>query len=234
MIRLHFVVEGQTEEIFVRDVLASHLAGFGVVSDVQRVTTSRAGGRLHRGGLLRHAHLRRDLETRMRTDSGPESWFTTLIDYYALPDDFPARDLSRAEPDPSRRAEVVEAAMLADLPHRRFVPYVQMHEFEALAFVDPEVLILDLPQRAREARQLADVASAFPTPEHIDDGVQTAPSKRIIARIPEYRGLKATVGPQVASRIGLPRLRERCPHFASWLDRLESLSAAAGTSPSAS
>jgi hypothetical protein len=51
----------------------------------------------------------------------------------------------------------------------------------------------------------------------------TAPSKRIIAEIPEYDGQKATSGPLIAGRIGLPTLREKCAHFAEWLHRLEGL-----------
>ena len=41
MIRLHVVVEGSTEEGFVRDVLARHLAHHDVFADAHKVTTSR-------------------------------------------------------------------------------------------------------------------------------------------------------------------------------------------------
>lgn len=53
MRRLHVLAEGQTEEAFVNQVLAPHLAGHGVVTDVRCVTTRRDRHRLdivHRGG----------------------------------------------------------------------------------------------------------------------------------------------------------------------------------------
>ena len=67
------------------------------------------------------------------------------------------------------------------------------------------------------------MASAFNSPELIDDGPDTAPSKRIIAEIPEYAKRKSSAGPIVAERIGLPALRAKCEHFGGWIDRLETL-----------
>jgi hypothetical protein len=57
----------------------------------------------------------------------------------------------------------------------------------------------------------------------VNDGDDTAPSKRIIGAIPQYGREKATAGPFVAGQIGLPKLREQCPHFSEWLGKLESL-----------
>jgi len=57
----------------------------------------------------------------------------------------------------------------------------------------------------------------------IDDGAHTAPSKRIIAVLPDYEGAKPVIGPQVAALIGLDTIRAKCPHFAAWLSRLEQL-----------
>ena len=49
----------------------------------------------------------------------------------------------------------------------------------------------------------------------------THPAARILQYLPGYR--KALHGPLIASRIGLAALRQRCPHFAAWIDRLERL-----------
>jgi hypothetical protein len=57
----------------------------------------------------------------------------------------------------------------------------------------------------------------------IDDGPTTAPSKRIIAEIPEYD--KATAGVAVAEKIGMDTLRQKCRHFNEWITRLEQLGA---------
>ncbi len=58
-------------------------------------------------------------------------------------------------------------------------------------------------------------------PEDINEGPQTAPSKRILEFIPEYA--KAQVGPLAAKAIGVEKLRQHCPHFNEWLASLEQL-----------
>ncbi|MDZ8260187.1 DUF4276 family protein [Nostoc sp. ChiQUE01b] len=40
---------------------------------------------------------------------------------------------------------------------------------------------------------------------------------------PDYGKTKSVFGPQLAERIGLEVIRSRCPHFNTWLLRLESL-----------
>ncbi|MEA5419667.1 DUF4276 family protein [Spirulina sp. CCNP1310] len=67
------------------------------------------------------------------------------------------------------------------------------------------------------------IASQYQTPELINDGLQTAPSKRIIAQFPDYGKAKSTFGPQLAEKIGLQVIRSTCPHFNQWLSKLECL-----------
>ena len=69
------------------------------------------------------------------------------------------------------------------------------------------------------------MASKFESPEVIDDCPDGAPSKRIIAELPEYANRKVTVGPLVAQEIGLDALRRRCSHFDEWIRTLEALGA---------
>lgn len=57
----------------------------------------------------------------------------------------------------------------------------------------------------------------------IDDGRTTAPSKRIIQKIPIYQGAKTSAAPLIAEKIGLTKIREKCPHFDEWMTRLEGL-----------
>ena len=77
--------------------------------------------------------------------------------------------------------------------------------------------------RQRDIALLKASADAFDSPELIDDGPETAPSKRIICRLQQYESDKPTVGVQAAERIGLPEIRRKCPHFAQWRERLEGL-----------
>jgi hypothetical protein len=65
------------------------------------------------------------------------------------------------------------------------------------------------------------VHEAFSDPEEIDDGVDTAPSKRLARIVPNYQ--KRLHGPLIVGRIGLDRVRDECPHFSTWLSELEAL-----------
>ncbi|HPO09985.1 MAG TPA: hypothetical protein PLZ55_15025, partial [bacterium] len=59
--RLHFIVEGQTEQAFVKQVLMLHLASKAVYPDARCVMTSRKGGIAHKGGLRSYALAKNDI-----------------------------------------------------------------------------------------------------------------------------------------------------------------------------
>jgi len=224
MRRLNVLAEGQTEEAFVNGVLAPHLADHQVIASVRCVTTRRdrrRPDRVHRGGLPSYGKARGDLKRWMAEDS--TAVFNTMFDLYALPDDFPEFEDAARVRDPYARVRALEDAMAADLVEARLVPYIQLHEFEALLLSDPAKLDWEYLEHSHPIERLIDLASGYDSPELIDDGAETAPSKRIIAEIPEYAYQKASAGPRIAGRIGMQRLRERCPHFSAWVAQLESL-----------
>lgn len=223
MIRLHVVAEGQTEEELVNAVLADHLGSFDVSTDVRCVETSRDKRRIYRGGMLDYTRVRKDLMRWMKEDRRPDAAFTTMFDLYALPVDFPDHAAARAHPDVYQRVRALETAFARDIGDARFIPYIQVHELEALLLSDPSCFRARFRERERGIQRLIRLCSGFASPELIDDGPQTAPSKRIIAEIPEYDGQKASAGPLLAAKIGLDVIRRRCPHFAEWLSALEML-----------
>ncbi len=223
MIRLHVVAEGQTEEVFVNRVLAPHLGQFEISTDVHCVTTSRQHGRPFRGGLRTFAQPRRDITLWMKQDQRADARFTTFLDLYGLPGDFPGYGKASRCGDPYAKVNTIEQALVEHIPDERFVPYIQLHEFEALVLVDPTQLERVFIDRETAIGNLVDMVAGYKSPELIDDGRTTAPSKRIIREIPEYEGRKALAGPLVTERIGLSVLRERCPHFHAWLKKLETL-----------
>ncbi len=112
--------------------------------------------------------------------------------------------------------------MAEDINDHRFIPYIQLHEFEALILSDPNSLNCEYLEHAKPISNLIAMVDEK-NPELINDGVQTAPSKRILEEIPEYN--KVTAGVTVTRAIGLKKLRERCPHFDEWLTLLEKSSA---------
>ena len=233
MIRLHITVEGQTEQRFVKDVLCLHLAEHAVIADARPVLTSkdRRTGTEYRGGFRRtgaYATVKRDICAWMKADQNADARFSTMFDLYALPNDFPGYAEAVREADPYCRTALLETALQADIKRElgdsRFFPYVQLHEFEALILAAPEQLDWEYMEHTAQIQRLVEmVAREGGNPELINNGATTAPSKRIIAEIPEYDGSKATVGPLVVGKIGIPKLRERCAHFAEWLQRLEKL-----------
>jgi len=229
-IRLHITAEGQTEERFVKEVLAPYLCERLVWADARCVLTSKNNrlGIEYRGGWRRtsaYSTVKKDICAWMKEDRNPDVRFTTMFDLYALPKDFPGYDEAYRETDPYRRVSMLEEALAADingeLNDLRFIPYIQLHEFEALILADPQQLEWEFLEHEKPIQHLIDmVANEGSNPELIDDGENTAPSKRIIAEIAEYAGNKATSGPLVAGKIGMPTLCERCRHFAEWIDGL--------------
>ena len=121
---------------------------------------------------------------------------------------------------PRARVEHVERAFATNIGHVRFRPHLVLHEFEAWVFSDPAAAswIFDEPHVAPALQAIRDSVAS---PEDIDEGITTAPSKRILDKYPGYQ--KTFHGPLAVQAIGLDRVRTRCPHFADWLSWLESL-----------
>jgi hypothetical protein len=144
---------------------------------------------------------------------------TTMIDLFRIPGDFPG--LAQASNEaPAERVSLLERNFNEDVGDGRFFAYLQLHEFEALLLADLTVLVKQHPNRRKEIVDLAArLGREFPSPEHVDR--LRPPSYWIKEAVPEYN--KTVDGPTTASEIGLPTLRERCPHFGQWLRRLEDL-----------
>ena len=217
MTRLLAHVEGQTEERFVNEVLAPYLYRRGFLSvGARRLGNARRRSR--RGGIVSWGAARQDIVDHLREDCG--SFATTMVDYYGMPDSWPGRKAGGGR-DATGKAKAVECALAEDVGPkmgRRFVPYVAMHEFEALLFSDCASFgkAIGRPDVASHFQEIRDV---FATPEEIDDSPKTAPSKRVQALVPGYQ--KPFMGTLAAQAIGLHRMRCECPHFADWLARLE-------------
>lgn len=227
MIRLHIIAEGQAELNFARKVLAPHLAAFNIVVDARAVMTSRNRHTSHKhsGGLTSYGKVKNDIKAWLTEDKRAESRFTTMFDFYGLPQDFPGYTDIACPKNPYERVRQLETALASHINDRqgRFIPYIQLHEFEALIFADPRQLDGEYLEHDTQIQNLVAVAERH-EPELINDGRDTAPSKRILGEIPEYK--KATAGVAVVEKIGMPTLRAKCKHFHEWISQLESLAGA--------
>jgi len=109
---------------------------------------------------------------------------------------------------------------LSKAPTAYVLPYIQLHEFERLLFIDVKIMddILKPCHDYSKLQELKNIRNLFHTPEEIDDGFGTAPSKRIIKLFKSYQ--KVTNGYQIAERIGIDVIRKECPHFNEWMVKL--------------
>lgn len=78
MVRLHVLVEGQTEETFVKNVLQIHFNGRGIYLYPRLI-----GKPGHRGGIGEYPRARRDILTTLKQDAG--ALCTRMFDYYGMP-----------------------------------------------------------------------------------------------------------------------------------------------------
>jgi hypothetical protein len=221
--RLYVTAEGQTERKFAEEVLGPHLASYNINVRARVVLTNRKLGK--RGGIMDYDKIRGDLHRLMLEDQREEARFTTMIDLYALPNEFPGWANARKLTHPQDRIAVLEDSLKADIEDQRFLPYIQLHEFEALLYCDLSQLQKRIAGSEAGLTKLIEEVKNTP-PEEINDGTATAPSKRIVRHVPIYERSKVRVGVAAAAAIGLPALRNKCPHFSSWINTLESLAPA--------
>jgi hypothetical protein len=127
VIRLYVIVEGDTEQEFVKQSLAPHLNTLSVWTTPIEVTTKRdrkTGQKLAQGG-GHWKQWRKDIRTVLRSNAA-DLRVTSLLDLYGLPEDFPHLDACSAERDTIRRAGFIESAMREDIEDQRFIPYVSL------------------------------------------------------------------------------------------------------------
>ncbi len=225
MSRLYLFAEGPTELTFADTVLKPHLANLGVyLHPPVLIAHARKKGRVHRGGGRKYAPMKNDILRFLAQEKGPDVFFTTMIDLYGIHAEFPGlAEAEKLRHLPDQRIEALEQAFAMDIGDDRFVPYIQLHEYEAYLFSDPTWFAYFYDHHEKQIAALKAIAEGHATPEWIDDGQDSAPSKRIIAELPDYNDAKSAVGPQVAELIGLDVIRGKCPHFAAWLSRVEQL-----------
>jgi hypothetical protein len=213
------LVEGPTEKIFIADILVPYLAARGVF--MRPIIISKPG---QKGGDVKFDRVKNDIELHLKQRS--DTYLTLFVDYYGINKDWPGLEEAKKQTTPKRKAERINRATKARVnelyrdwdSERRFIPYVSMHEFEALLFSEPQKLAEQLNvSKSKIDRILSDCGE----PENIDDSPQTAPSKRLEDLSDRFK--KTSTGITIAKAIGLTKIRERCPIFTNWLRFVEDL-----------
>ena len=211
---LYILCEGQTEEEFVNVILNSYLQSVDIYAQPIICTTKRTPTKKYKGGVTSFAKVKRELQR--LCGEHPRELVTTMFDLYAFPYD--ALDLKNIPPDAYDKAEYIEKAITDEIGNRfgnMFFSLV-LHEFEGFLFSDVSAFESIADHEA--VAILRGVRSAVPTPEHINESPETAPSKHIKRVVPDYS--KLTDGIDVAEQIGLDKIKNECRHFANWLAKL--------------
>jgi hypothetical protein len=216
MARLIIVCEGQTEQEFCNDILQPHLIQFGIV--VQNPTIKKTAG-----GIVNWASLKHQIETHLKQD--PTAFVTTLIDFYGIHANHNYPNWLQANQHNNKNIgmDLMEQGMLASIPaqfQQRFIPYIQLHEFEGLLFCDINVFDNGFEENEfLDYNYLVQTLNDNQNPELINDSSITAPSKRLLKIIKDYS--KITHGCLIAQDIGINKIRAKCPRFNKWIDDLE-------------
>lgn len=219
------VVEGQTEQTFVRHVLGPEMAKRGIFFHAALI-----GKPGHKGGAVRFERAARDIGIFLAQRA--DTFVSTMVDFFRIDPEWPGRrEVERSLQSGTRLTAAQKAEILETATHNeisaaypalraaeRFVPYIEMHEFEALLFSDATAFsnATGIPAAA-----LQSIRESHPNPEEINDDPENAPSQQIYRRFPRYR--KVAMGKAAAEAIGIPAMRKQCPHFHDWLTRLEKL-----------
>lgn len=216
MTRLIIVCEGPTEHEFCTGVLGPALLKHGVYVDAPLIKRSQ-------GGIVSWSNIRSQIIRHLH-EAG--AYVSLLVDYYGIKDSFsfPGWKESQGIADKHERMRFLFERMSDDLPDElssRFVPYIQLHEFECLIFSDLSVITQNFDAKEVNMEILERAVKEFANPEEINTRPDLAPSKRLMAAITGYN--KIIYGYCLAYDIGLDRILERCPMFAEWYHTLSKI-----------
>ena len=218
---LQIIVEGLTEQNFVNDLLVDYFAQHNIAVHASQVSKPQ-----QKGGDIRFERVKTDVLTFLRQRN--DIIVSTFVDYYGL-HQWPGLEEISSGMSPSAIADKLNGSAVLSLAREypelrveeRFIPYLSMHEFEALLFSDTEVLSeeLNTSQKAFD-----DVLADCGSPEQINTVRETSPSHRLKA-LSQGRYKKSSTGIRIAKRIGIEKIRDQCPIFDAWLKKIEQLAA---------
>lgn len=222
MVEVIVFAEGQTEEAFIKQVVAPALRHLQVFVKPQMLNTSQTS----KGGAVSFDRLKFNARNTLRQN--PNVVLSTFLDLYALDSTFPSFEAVKKTIDVYKKVQLLELALQAAIVEHvssrpeRFIPHIQPYEYEGLLFSDVDALSSIEPAWATSRVSLRKVRASVETPEHINDGYETKPSKRLEDLLhPKYK--KTLHGPRAAQHITLEVIERECVHFKKWMDSLRAL-----------
>lgn len=206
------ICEGETEEEFCKTLLSVYL---------QKYCKIRIEVRLL-GGNCNWQRIKDMAEKALKQQKN--ALVTTFFDYYGVktkkfPNWVETEGINKA--NVRERIEILENGMLEEIDSNlryRFIPYIQLHEFEALLFNNIEVFDNNFKRSEFNRANLLDVLNEFPDPELINQKIETSPSHRLIEIIPSYN--KILYGNMLVEIIGIEQIKQKNKHFNDWIEQL--------------
>lgn len=210
------IVEGKTEEIFIKSVLQPYFLDKNIFFTAIQV--SKKG---QKGGDVKFSKVLKDITLHVKQRA--DTFVTLMIDYYGT-NEWPGLDEAKSIITPAGKAEIIYKLTIEKIKvelekydiDNRFIPYISMHEFETLLFSDSEILSNELNI---DVKEIDAILAECGSPEHINNSPQTAPSKRLEILYERFK--KTSTGITIADSIGIHKMREMCPLFNKWLNAIE-------------
>ena len=216
MKKVLILVEGQTEEKFIKELLVPYFVNKSIYIVPIIVSTSREkSGSKYKGGVVGFGQVKSELLKLLKDSSA--SMVTTMIDYYGLDNSFPGKGDINIPSHLYEKIQYLENRLSNEIKHTQFCPYYQLHEFETLLFSDQEGFASVLEKND----EIQSIFRHFINPEEINDNRETAPSKRILKIYPKYQ--KVTDGIIISKKIGIEKMRQKCNHFNNWITSMEKI-----------
>jgi len=216
--RVYIICEGETEQEFCANILTRYFQPKEIIIHYPLIKKSM-------GGVVNWSYLKKQIEFTLKSDK--YAYVSTLIDYYgiSLKHNFPDWAVAKSNLNIYSKIDILEQGMYNDIDKklsRRFIPYVQLHEFEGLLFNDENVFYKVIPEsQLIGKKELKEIFENFDNPEMINDNPDSAPSKRLERIIKGYN--KIVYGNIIAEEIGIENIRQKSLHFDNWISKIEGI-----------
>lgn len=218
MKNVYIYCEGQSEESFIREIIAPYFVNQNIYIRPIICETKRTNVQKYRGGVSDYNKIKKEL---VRLCKGHRNEFlTTMFDYYGLPENTPGSDLIGA--NIYEKVKRMEAAITEDLGQNNCRFNIVVHEFEGLLFSKPEAFSVITDEST--VKEISRIKERYANPELINNSPESAPSKRLLQLIRRYSKVKD--GTIVAKEIGIDTILENCPHFSEWIRSIKEKGAA--------
>lgn len=219
MVRIAILVEGQTEEKFVNEVLCPYFGytDFAITPVIVSTKVTKNGTK-YKGGLPKYNEIKKQVQNLLHN----HDYVTTMFDYYGLPQNFAGKEESNSKNNLYDKIATIEESFYEDIDKSNFIPYIAVHEFEALLFSNT-IGVQSVFSNFSEfnLNEFEKIVNEFSNPEEINNNPNTAPSKRLEQCTQKYN--KILHGTRIAKEIGVSAMRAKCPHFNKWVAQILNL-----------